>query len=173
MSAAALHLVDPEEPAATYVETDFRDAMGRFASGIVVVTAIVDNAPVGFTCQSFSSLSLMPALVLFCASRGSTSWQRMKGAEAFSINVLGESQQDVSAQFAQRNDDKFAGRRWQPGTNGAPHLAGALVHIDCRRYDVVAQGDHDIVVGQVEHTAVRTTGRPLLYFRGTYDTLAW
>ncbi|CAM3475449.1 flavin reductase family protein [Nocardioides dubius] len=170
---AALKILPPEPPAARYAPADFRDAMGRFASGIVVVTATVDDDPVGFTCQSFSSLSLMPRLVLFCASRSSQSWQRIRRSPAFTINVLAESQRAVSQQFARRSDDKFAGLEWTSGTTGAPRLAGASVHVDCHLHEVIEQGDHDIVIGRVEETAVLTGSRPLLYFRGAYDALGW
>jgi 3-hydroxy-9,10-secoandrosta-1,3,5(10)-triene-9,17-dione monooxygenase reductase component len=169
--STALRLAESAAP--TYADVSFRDALGRFATGIVVVSALVDDEPVGFTCQSFSSLSLLPPLVLFCAGRSSASWQRIRGADSFTVNVLAESQQRVSAQMAQRSDDKFAGISWHTSETGGPRIDGALVHIDCTPHDVVAGGDHDIVLGRVERTTVRQQGRPLLYFRGSYDTLAW
>jgi 3-hydroxy-9,10-secoandrosta-1,3,5(10)-triene-9,17-dione monooxygenase reductase component len=169
--STALHLAESLAP--QYADTTFRDAVGRFASGVVVVSALVDDEPVGLTCQSFSSLSLMPPLVLFCAGRSSASWQRIRTAESYTVNVLSESQQWVSNQMAQRRDDKFAGIDWHTGETGAPRIDGALVHIDCTPYEVVEGGDHDIVIGRVERTTVREQGRPLLYFRSSYDTLAW
>lgn len=170
---AVLQMLNPPPTPASYATTDFRDAMGRFASGIVVVTAIADGEPVGFTCQSFSSLSLMPRLVLFCASGASTTWRRISRCSAFTINVLAEGQRDLSQRFAQRSDDKFAGVEWWPGDTGAPRLAGASVQVDCHLHDVIAQGDHDIVIGRVETVAALEASRPLLYFRGAYDSLGW
>lgn len=156
-----------------YADTNFRDAVGRFASGIVVVSARVDDEPIGLTCQSFCSLSLLPPLILFCAGRSSRSWRRIRTANTFTVNVLSESQQWVSHQMAQRRDDKFAEIAWHLGETAAPRIDGALVHIDCTPHDVVDGGDHDIVIGKVERTTVREQGRPLLYFRGNYDTLTW
>lgn len=153
--------------------SDFRDVMAQFASGVTVITAQTEDGPAGFTCQSFSSLSLLPPLVLFCPARTSTSWQSMRSAGRFTINVLEESQQHVSNAFARSGTDKFAGLEWTEGVTGAPRLAGALAHIDAELETVVDGGDHEVVVGRVRETARRRTGRPLVYFRSAYQTLAW
>lgn len=155
------------------VVADFRDVMGQFASGITVITAQGEEGPVGFTCQSFSSLSLLPPLVVFCPSRTSRSWQAIRTAGSFTVNVLEESQQQLSNAFARSGGDKFAGLTWSAGATGAPRLAGALAHIDAEIDQVLDGGDHEIVVGRVLQTARRRTGRPLLYFRSAYQTLAW
>lgn len=155
------------------VVADFREVMGQFASGITVITAQADTGPVGFTCQSFASLSLLPPLVLFCPSRTSSSWQAIRQVGRFTINVLEESQQQLSNAFARSGGDKFAGVEWTAGATGAPRLSGALAHIDAEIEQVVDGGDHEIAIGRVHETARRRTGRPLLYFRSAYQTMAW
>lgn len=162
-----------EHTDAQYVESDLRDVAARFASGITAITSMADGRPVGFTCQSFSSLSLLPPLVLFCPSRTSTSWQAIRRAGFFAVNVLDEAQQQVSTVLAQRRDDKFAGLAWAAGATGAPCLDGALAHLDCELERVVDGGDHEIAIGRVVRATHRATGRPLLYYRSTYQTLAW
>lgn len=155
------------------LETDLREVLSRFASGITVITGVADGAPIGLTCQSFSSLSLRPPMVLFCPARTSRSWKRIRPTRRFTVNVLEESQRRVSAVFAQRSDDKFAAVDWAPGPAGTPHLAGALAHIDAEVEHVVPGGDHQVVMGRVSGAALRATGRPLLYYRSGYETLAW
>ncbi len=155
-----------------YVAGEFREVLGQFASGVTVITAMDGEVPVGFTCQSFSSLSLEPPMVLFCPTRTSGTWQRIQHLGHFTVNVLEETQMRVSGTFAQRRDDRFDGASWTPGENGAPRIRGALAHIDAELTQVIAGGDHDIAIGRVVATARRTAGRPLLFFRSNYQTIA-
>ncbi|HEV7870413.1 MAG TPA: flavin reductase family protein, partial [Modestobacter sp.] len=94
-----------------------RDVLGHFVSGVTVVTAMGADGPLGFTCQSFSSLSLDPPLVAFAPARTSTTWPRLREAGRFCVNVLAEEQSDLSRQFARSGTDKFAGVSWAP----SPH----------------------------------------------------
>lgn len=149
-----------------------RDVLGRFASGVVVVTGTVSGQPVGLTCQSFTSLSIDPPMVMFCPSATSTSWCRIRTSGAFCINVLGESQREVSNLFAQRRDDKFDDIDWRAGATGSPLIEGSLAHIDCGIESVFPGGDHDIVLGHVVETSLQPSGRPLLYYCGRYETLS-
>ncbi|MFB4317662.1 flavin reductase family protein [Actinomadura sp. 21ATH] len=146
----------------------FRDVLGRFASGVTVVTSIDGDAPVGFACQSFASLSLDPPLVMLCPSRASTSWPRIEATGRFAVNVLAEDQRDVCARFAASGGDKFAGLPWTASAHGTAHLAGALATIDCSIADVHPAGDHLIVVGAVRELRDRRDRLPLLYYRGAY-----
>ncbi|MFF6803615.1 flavin reductase [Streptomyces sp. NPDC012616] len=153
---------------------EFRRVLGSFASGVTVVTAPAadpDGAPAGFACQSFSSLSLDPPLVVFMVGRTSTTWPRIARAGVFCVNVLGTGQQDLCRAFAASGTDKFAGVDHDPApVSGAPRLAGALAWIDCTIHAVHTGGDHLIVVGRVN--ALGTDGGadepPLLFHRGRF-----
>lgn len=154
--------------ASAFDTSRFRQVLGHFCTGIVVVTASDENGPVGLTCQSFCSVSLDPPLVLFCPARSSTSWPRIKAVGHFCANILAEDQEDVSRVFATRGADKFAGVGWKTGTSGAPMLNGVLAHVDCTLEEAHDGGDHDIAIGRVVDLAMDHEGRPLLFFRGGY-----
>ncbi len=146
----------------------FRTVLGHFCSGITVVTAFHDGEPVGLTCQSFTSVSLDPPLVLFVPARASLSWPRIRAAGHFCANVLDQDQEELSRRFAIKGAEKFAGVGYRPGPSGAPVLDGCLATIDCEIEAVHEAGDHDIVIGRVLDLAVGGGGGPLLYFRGGY-----
>ncbi|MDP9793036.1 flavin reductase (DIM6/NTAB) family NADH-FMN oxidoreductase RutF [Catenuloplanes nepalensis] len=150
----------------------FRQVMSHFCSGIVVVTASSDGVPVGLACQSFASLSLDPPLITFNVARTSRSWPLVRAAGGFAVNILGAAQRATCQVFAVSGADKFAGLSWQPGGTGAPLLADALAHIECRLEAVYDGGDHEIVVGRV--VALQATAEPaepLLYYRREYRRL--
>ncbi|SNQ47679.1 NADH-FMN oxidoreductase RutF, flavin reductase (DIM6/NTAB) family [Frankia canadensis] len=152
-------------------EACFRDVVSRFASGIVVVTAQVDGRPVGLTCQSFTSLSLVPPMVLFCPSKTSTSWPMVAAAEAICINILSEGQDQVSNGFARSGANKFAGVDWSLLANGAPALHEAAAHLGARVAETYDGGDHHIVTCHVEFLRARDERDPLLYYRSRYRRL--
>ena len=147
---------------------DFRHVLGHFASGITVVTAIDDGEPVGFACQSFTSLSLDPPLVLFCPSKSSTTWPRIQRAGRFCVNVLAEDQQKVSQKFAVSGGDKFREIAWRPSNNGSPIIDDVLAWVDCTLENVHEAGDHYVVIGRVLELSVDREHKPLLFFRGEY-----
>ncbi|MFI5915698.1 flavin reductase family protein [Dactylosporangium sp. NPDC051541] len=150
----------------------FRRVLSNFCSGIVVVTATDGAGPTGLTCQSFTSLSLDPPLVVFSVSRTSTSWPRVRSAGSFAVNILGAHQQAVSHAFATRRGDKFAGIAWTAGHRGAPLLRDAVAHIECVLEAVYDGGDHEIVLGRVERLHENSAqAEPLLYFRSRYRHL--
>ena len=143
--------------------------LGRFASGVTVITALQDDEPVGLAANSFTSVSLEPPLVLFCAGLTSSSWPRIKAAGHYCVNVLSSEQEAVSRQFAGKGD-KYEGIGWTRGPSGAPILNGVLAWIDCVIESVHDAGDHVLVVGRVLAMDA-TDGRPLTYFRGGYGSL--
>ncbi|QNG55869.1 flavin reductase family protein [Pseudonocardia petroleophila] len=145
-----------------------RDVLGHFVSGIVVITAVGPDGPLGFTCQSFSSLSLEPPLVSFAPSRTSTTWPRIREVGAFCVNVLAADHQELSSGFARSGVDKFAGVSWRPAPSGAPVLDGVSAWIDCALRDEFDGGDHTIVVGQVQDLGADAARLPLLFYRGRY-----
>ncbi len=146
----------------------FRDVLGRFCTGVTVVTSISGGRPVGMTCQSFSSVSLDPPLVLFCPAKSSFSWPLIQRAGFFCVNLLSHDQLEVSNTFARKGADKFAGIGWRPSATGAPLLDGVLGWVDCTVYAVHEAGDHYVVIGRVMDLGVEEAPHPLLFYRGRY-----
>lgn len=161
-------VLDPEAAATTPLE--FRRTLAEFASGVTVITGgDVDN-PAGFACQSFSSVSLEPPLVLFCVDRQSRSWPRLRDSGRFCANILGEDQQDLCLRFGSRTGQKFDGLDWTWSRWQTPALPSVLARVHAEIASVHTEGDHEVVVGRVvalERLGVRR--RPLLFFRGTFD----
>jgi 3-hydroxy-9,10-secoandrosta-1,3,5(10)-triene-9,17-dione monooxygenase reductase component len=152
---------------------EFRDVLGRFASGVTIVTAATGTGPAGLTCQSFSSVSLQPPLVMFLPARTSRAWPAIRAAGHFTVNLLASDQEALSNQFAATGADKFAGVSWTPApSTGAPRLDGALAWIDCTIHAVYEAGDHDVVLGRVQDLVHGTAEQPLLFFRSAYHRLA-
>jgi flavin reductase (DIM6/NTAB) family NADH-FMN oxidoreductase RutF len=145
----------------------FREALGHFATGITIVTALDADEPVGFSCQAFAALSLDPPMVLLAPAKSSTSWPRIARAGAFCVNILGEHQEAVCRAFAVSGGDKFDGVEWAPGANGAPRLSGALAVIECSLGAIYEGGDHELVTGHVQALDI-TDGAPLLFYRGGF-----
>ena len=148
-----------------------REVLGHFASGVTVVTAVTHDGPIGFTCQSFSSLSLDPPLVAFAPARTSRTWARLRQIGRFCVNVLAEGQEDVSRNFARSVPDKFAGVPWTPSPQGAPILQDVVAWIDGRLWAEYDGGDHTIAVARVLDLGAHPDRRPLLYHRGDYGLL--
>lgn len=149
-----------------------RAVLGHFATGITIVTASGDAGPVGFTCQSFTSLSLEPALVSINPSRDSSSWPLVRAAGRFAVNILPAGAQDLAVQFGKKGLDRFDGVSWRASPHGNPHLAAALAWVDCELHSEYDGGDHSIAVGRVQ--ALSTAGPaidPLLFFRGRFAAL--
>jgi flavin reductase (DIM6/NTAB) family NADH-FMN oxidoreductase RutF len=145
-----------------------RHVLGHFASGLTVITAATDNGPAGFTCQSFSSLSLEPALVTFSPARSSSTWPQLRQAGQFTVNILPAEQQHLAAQFARSGTDKFAGVDYSASPLGNPMLDKALAWVDCELHEEYDGGDHTIVVGAVRALGARDGAEPLLFFKGNY-----
>ena len=163
--------VHGDDPAAVEAARRFRDVLGRFASGVTVVTALSNGEPVGMTCQSFSSVSLDPPLVLFVPARTSRAWPLMQRAGRFCVNFLAADQAELSNQMASRGGDKFAGVVWRPAAEtGSPVLEGALAHVDCSIHAVHEAGDHYVVIGRVLDLVEADAVDPLLFYRGKYAT---
>jgi flavin reductase (DIM6/NTAB) family NADH-FMN oxidoreductase RutF len=155
-----------------FEEGRFKEAMSRFATGVTVVTAMEEGGPVGFTCQSFVSLSLDPPFVALAPAKSSTSWPRIARAGSFCVNVLADDQEDLCRTFAVSGGDKFAGVDWQPAPVGsAPILAGSLAWVDCHVELIHDAGDHELVIGRVVELGLGE-GSPLLFYRSAFGRLA-
>jgi len=151
---------------------EFRRVLGGFASGVTIITAMVDGEPVGMTCQSFFSLSLDPPLVAFSPSLHSTSYPRIRQSGSFAVNILEASQRPLCEQFSRSGTDKWRGVEWRPGVTGSPLLEGALASIDCDLEQELETGDHYLTIGRVLELDSTPGRRPLLFFNGSYEHLA-
>ena len=163
-----------EESSAEISASEFRQAMGHFATGVTVVTSIGDDGePVGTTASAVTSLSLDPLLVLVCFDRASLTLRAIHAHGAFVVNVLAAPQRDLSANFARPGlAAAWDGVRHQPGPTGSPRLDGVLAALECTVENRLPGGDHEIVVGRVHHVEISDDGAPpLLYWRGSYLSL--
>ncbi|WP_317441291.1 flavin reductase family protein [Streptomyces collinus] len=152
-----------------------RHVLGHFCTGIAVITAQEDGLPpVGFTCQSFVSLSLQPPLVSFSVSRFSRSWPGIRRAGRFCANILAAEQEPLCGRFAATDGNRFAGVEWWPSpATGSPRLAGALAWVDCTIEAVYPGGDHRIAVGRVQDLGVGAgEPDPLLFFQARFHRAA-
>ena len=152
----------------------FREALGHYASGITVITSCIDGEPVGFTCQSFYSVSMSPPLVSFSVMSSSASYPKIRQAGRFAVNILSGEQVRISNQFARKGEDKWHGVEWQESPLGNPVIAGSLHWLDCDIHAEHTAGDHLIVIGEVKALNLQETPatQPLLYFKGQYCNLA-
>jgi len=167
------HTPIPDDPESAARARQFRDVLGLFASGVTVVTSMADGAPVGMTCQSFTSVSLAPPLVMFSPARTSRAWPLMQRAGYFCVNILAADQSEISNAMATKGTDKYDGIGWRPASTGAPLLDGVLGYVDCTVQSVHEAGDHYVVLGRVKELGfVDDDRKPLLYYRGGYDTVA-
>lgn len=148
-----------------------REVMGNFCSGITIITAMTPDGPTGFTCQSFTSLSLEPPLITFNPQLTSTTWPRIREVGTFCVNILAKETEHYSGAFARSGTDKFRGVEYDTSDLGHPILNGCLGWIECTLYAEHDGGDHTIVVGKVESMHARTDAEPLVFFRGKYATL--
>jgi 3-hydroxy-9,10-secoandrosta-1,3,5(10)-triene-9,17-dione monooxygenase reductase component len=162
---------DPDDEILRPDEAQFRAVLGHFATGVTVITAIDDDEPVGMAANSFTSVSLEPPLVLFCAATSSTTWPRIQRSGAFTVNILGSHQEDVSRLFATRGADRFGSVGWRIGVGGSPVLDDVLAYLDCKIEAEHDAGDHVIVVGRVLDLGITADASPLLFHRGVYGRL--
>ncbi|WP_427135191.1 flavin reductase family protein [Pseudarthrobacter sp. S9] len=151
----------------------FRSTVGQYASGITVITGHDDSGPIGFTCQSFYSVSVDPPLVSFSVMKTSTTYPRIRNMGKFAVNVLSREQEAVSNQFARKGTDKWANVQWTPSKEGNPVLDGTLAWLDCSTWAEYDAGDHLIVLGRVLELGASENPLPdpLLYFEGEYRAL--
>jgi flavin reductase len=153
----------------------FRGVMGRFATGVTVMTATADGVPHGMTANAVSSVSLDPRLVLVCVERSTVMAERVQRAGAFALSLLTAGQAEISDRFADGDrpdgDEQFAGVEVAAAATGSPILAGAMAWLDCRVWETYDGGDHVIVVGEVVDLAEVSDDAPLLYYRGGYRSL--
>jgi flavin reductase (DIM6/NTAB) family NADH-FMN oxidoreductase RutF len=150
----------------------FRDALGRFATGVTVVTGLsLDGAPVGLTVSAFSSLSLSPPLVLICLDRATSALKSYLDGHWFVVNILAEEQEELASAFADVDIDRFAGLAYETWDSGCPILPNCLANLECETEAVYPGGDHLIVVGRVTRSRWAKDGRPLLHYGSAFTGL--
>lgn len=150
----------------------FRRALGRFATGVIIVTAGQKGAVKGITVNSFSSLSLDPPLILWCLSHGSSRYHAFTNEPEFTVSILDKSQQAVADHLASGSEYVPGDVALEPTLIGPPSIAGALTVLECRRTSLIDGGDHTIIIGEVLSFRCREDGDPLLYYGGAYRSLA-
>ncbi len=159
-----------ERPATSAVDgARYRQVLGQFPTGVTVITAAGPEGPAGICVGSFTSVSLDPPLVAFCARDTSTTYPQIAAAGHYCVNILADDQEDIARAFAGKHEDKFSGVGWRPSVaTGAPVINGVLAWIDCQIDAVHAAGDHWIVVGRVLDLEIGHEGSPLVFFRGDF-----
>jgi flavin reductase (DIM6/NTAB) family NADH-FMN oxidoreductase RutF len=168
-----LEPVDVPELAATELGPDeLRRALGRFVTGVTIVTCRDEQGqPVGLTANSFNALSLDPPLVLWSLRQASSTIAAFTNASHFAVNVLAAEHVDLSRRFARASGAKFDSGDWTDGQGGAPLLAGCVAVFECRRRSHHAAGDHLLFIGEVERIG-GSADTPLVYHAGHYRTLS-
>jgi hypothetical protein len=154
-----------------FSQSQFRHALGQFATGVTVVTAVNPaGGLVGLTVSSFNSVSLAPPLVLWSLALKSASMVALLACRHYAINVLSAEQTALANQFATKDIDRYAGVQWQPGQHGVPLITGAVATFECFNRSRHEEGDHIIFVGEVERCTHVDQAPPLLYHGGAFYT---
>ncbi|MEJ8857450.1 flavin reductase [Variovorax robiniae] len=154
--------------------TQFRQLLGCFPTGVAVITTrTADGKPAGLTCNSFSSVSLDPPLVLFSLRNASKLLDTFKGADGFAINILSERQDALSGRFASSKiENKFEGVGWRSGPNGMPLINECLASFECSVFACHEAGDHVVLIGEVKHMDAGAGDQALVFYKGAYMMLA-
>lgn len=152
----------------------FKQVMSSFPTGVTIVTGVGSSGvPVGFTANAVASVSLNPCLVLVCADRDSASLPVLLESGTFGLSVLGEQDRDIAERFAEeQRDQRFQDLDLEPTQTGSPILGRALAWVSCTIWKSVEAGDHLILIGEVIDAGLGSEGRPLVFFRRGYSTVA-
>ena len=160
---------------AGFSSTDFRSALGSFATGVTVVTTASDGNGYGMTVNAFSSVSLDPPLILVCAISGTTGSEEIDRNRVFAVNILAVDQEPLSRYFSSRDRprgrDAFRDVDHHIGVSGSPLLDGVVAYLDCRLAESYTVGDHEVFIGEVVDLHVDRELEPLLFFAGGYRLL--
>jgi len=155
----------------SFSSTEFRAALGRFATGVTIVTARAASGElIGLTANSFNSVSLTPPLVLWSLARAAASMPVFSAGSHYAINVLAATQKELAEQFARRGGDRWADVAYTEGVAGAPLITGAAATFECFNRSRYEEGDHVIFVGEVERCTHAQGASPLLFHGGRFYT---
>ena len=152
--------------------SQFREALGFFATGVTIVTVDLDGEVHGMTANAFASVSLNPLLLLVCVDHSARTHAHLHSKKRFGINILSEDQRLISEYYARpayshERAEEEAGARFDRTVQGTPILQGALAYLECKLQSTQEAGDHTVFIAEVEDVVVRQ-GDPLLFFRGKY-----
>jgi len=146
-----------------------RDAFGCFTTGVTVVTTTGEGGkPVGFTANSFASVSLDPPLVLICVDLNANSLPALEAAGVFVVNVLHAGQQEIARRFTRKGGDRFAQTAFETWSTGAPVLSGCMANFECETHQAFDAGDHRVFIGRVLKVRMDPDHEPLVFLRGGY-----
>ena len=152
-------------------DREFRSALGCFATGVTIITALGPRGELlGNTVNSFSSVSLDPPLILWCMGRHAMSLKSYLSTDNFTVNILAHDQRELSNRFAKAGADKWTDVAYDTGNSGCPILKGTMAVFECKTRHTYMGGDHVIFVGEVMHAAFDMARNPLLFLQGKYRT---
>ncbi len=146
----------------------YRKVLGRYPTGVTLVTGMDEDEPLAIVIGSFTSVSMSPPLVGFFIGAGSETWQRIEKTGSFGVNILSDEQADLSNGFFQKERDPWEGTEWEPMASGSPMIPSCLANIDCSIHEVSEAGDHFFVSGLVEEAIYNNVGSPLVFLGGKY-----
>jgi flavin reductase (DIM6/NTAB) family NADH-FMN oxidoreductase RutF len=153
-------------------KNELRRIMGHFATGVTIITSIRSTGELhGLTANAFTSVSLVPPLLLICVDKKAESYPCFDESKIFTMNILSTDQEALSRKFAVSGGNKFEGVSYRIGANGAPILDGTLAYIECKVAGVMDAGDHTIYLGEIQQAETPQEGKPLMFFRGGYRSL--
>ena len=158
----------PEE--AVVEQQVFRDVIGRFASGVTVITTTAGGVAFGTTASAVSSLSMEPPMLLVCLNKSSETGRAVAEAGVFGVNILAEGQEELAYKFARKGGSKFEGVAVTAGQTGVPLLTDGLANLECQVSESVTGGTHTVLLARVA-VAEGRDGAPLTYFRGRFGRL--
>lgn len=145
--------------------------MGHFATGVTVITSLRASGELhGLTANAFSSVSLVPPLLLVCVDKKAESYPCFEESKVFTVNILSAEQEALSRKFAVSGGNKFEGVSYRIGANGAPILDGSIAYLECKLSGSMDAGDHTVYLGEIEQAETHEA-KPLLFFRGGYREL--
>lgn len=145
-----------------------RDAFGCFTTGVTVITTLNGDAPVGFTANSFSSVSLDPPLALFSIGHAASCLPALEASGKFVVNVLHVDQEPVARQFTRKVGDRFEGLATEIWRTGAPVLSGCMANFECETHHAFDAGDHRVFIGRILRVHHDAAHEPLVFLRGGY-----
>lgn len=157
--------------AAGLESTLLRQAFSCFPSGVTSLCAMVDDSPSGMAASSFTSVSMEPALVAVCIATTSTTWPGLATAPRIGLSVLGSGHGAVARRLASKNGDRFADVQWTATDSGAVYVHNSPLWLECRLYDVVGAGDHDIVILRIEGLSIQPDVQPMVFHRSHFHEL--
>lgn len=170
MTAPSARFAQCPRTAAVVDEEALRHTMGRFATGVAVVTTLASDEPHGMTVNSLTSVSLEPPLILVSLAADTRTNAAISASGRFAVSIVSARQQEIALRFAKRGLDHFAGLPVRMGDHAVPIVPGALAHIECTTHLELPAGDHTLFVGRVVRTCARD-GRPLVFHGGSFTEL--